>query len=83
MASNWKTSWVGGDPWQVALVAFAHLISWPQLQVALLWPRGRRRRDHHDVGRLVGDRAIDELELDSRLGWARTSCCSLTDPSYS
>jgi hypothetical protein len=37
-------------------------------QVALLWSRGRRRRDHHDVDRLVGDRAIDELELDNRLG---------------
>jgi hypothetical protein len=31
IASNSKTSWVGGDPWQVALVACAHLISWPQL----------------------------------------------------
>ena len=36
-------------------------------QVPLLHPRRRRRRDHHDVGELVGDRAVDELELHRRL----------------
>ena len=33
-----------------------------------LHPRRRRRRDHRDVGELVGDRAVDELEPQDRLG---------------
>jgi hypothetical protein len=44
-------------------------------QVALLQPGRRRRRgrDHHRIRELVGDRGVDELELelDNRLGGAK------------
>jgi hypothetical protein len=34
-------------------------------------PGRRRRRDHHDVDKLVGDRAVDEPELEGRLDGAK------------